>query len=75
VSQITTTPAEGRALARAARAAQAARAIQQLHTADRQAAAAAAIADRARADVVEAIIDVAPLLTPQDREQLRGALA
>jgi len=72
VSQLPGTPAEHRAVARAARFA---RAVQQLCAADRKAGAAAAAADRARADVVEAIIDVAPLLTPEDREQARGALA
>jgi predicted DNA-binding transcriptional regulator AlpA len=66
------TTEEHRAVARAARVA---RAAQQLHAADRKAAEAAEVVQRACADAVEAIIELAPLLTAEQREQLCGALA
>lgn len=58
-----------------ARAARVARAAQRLHAADRKAAEAAEVVQRACADAVEAVIELAPLLAAEQREQLRGALA
>lgn len=48
---------------------------QQLATAQRQHEHTGAIIDSARAEVIRAIVDVAPLLTDEQRAQLRPLLA
>jgi hypothetical protein len=65
-------PVENRLLVRASRLA---RAGQQLATATRKAEDAARIADMARQEAIRAIVDAAPLLTAEQREQLRPILA
>jgi hypothetical protein len=72
------TQAEDRAItamARLAKLAKVAKLAAAAHTATRQADEATAAAERARADVTQVIIETAPLLGEEQREQIRGALA